>query len=119
MIEVTPTKIITEAVKGWFVMKSKNGNRYDRFSKDITPSEKKELMASRKTDLKNYIIAKLVEKLKMTPEKIAENDELIERFMPPDFDDDDFEYEGGRRCRKTKRSTKKKKRSYRKRSVKH
>jgi surface protein len=120
LIELTPLKVIKEAVRDWFVvMKSKEENKYPTIPEDIDASTKTELIASRKNDLKNYIIAKLVEKIKMTPDKIAENDALIESYMPvddADYEDDAFAYEGGRRRKCKRPKTKKnKRRSYRKR----
>lgn len=117
LIELTPLRVIKESVRDWFIMKSKEENKYPPIT---DASTKTKLIASRKTDLKNYIIAKLEKKLKMTPENIAENDALIEDNMltsDEDYDDDAFAYAGGRRRGKSKRSkTKKnKRRSYRKR----
>jgi hypothetical protein len=113
LIELTPLKVIKEAVRDWFVMKSKKETKYPTIPEDIDASTKTELIASRKNDLKNYIIAKLVEKLKMTPDKIAENDALIERYMPvedEDYEDGAFAYEGGRRRKSKRPKTKKNKR---------
>jgi hypothetical protein len=102
LIEMTPKKIIPLAVQDWFKLKSR-----EKYPPSSSPD-----IASRKADLKKYIITQLRTKLNMTANEIASNNDLLEAYMPTDdrdYYDDAFDYKGGtRKSKKSRRKTKRK-----------
>ena len=93
IIESNPEKVILEYIQDWYKLHSTN-----KFPVGTTTEQKK-------ADLKAYLLNLLPNSLELINNKITETEEHI------GFDDDNFEYNGGKRRKTLKRKEKKAKKN--------